>query len=92
MIKNGYGEDAFVSGIGCGAWIPSPHFNGDTLIPFMEGHWPFAQGLNSTTRISAVMVISGDGDLSSIGGNHLIHAARRNMTSKSSVPTIDLWE
>jgi len=25
------------------------------------------------------MVISGDGDLSSIGGNHLIHAARRNM-------------
>ncbi len=48
----------------------------------MEGLWPLRRVLNSINPDLCVMVISGDGDLSSIGGNHLIHAARRNIDLK----------
>jgi 2-oxoglutarate ferredoxin oxidoreductase subunit beta len=40
---------------------------------------PFATGLKLARPELSVVVFSGDGDLSGIGGNHLIHAARRNM-------------
>jgi 2-oxoglutarate ferredoxin oxidoreductase subunit beta len=40
---------------------------------------PFATGLKLANRDLKVVVFSGDGDLGAIGGNHLIHAARRNM-------------
>ncbi|MBI2193632.1 MAG: 2-oxoacid:ferredoxin oxidoreductase subunit beta [Planctomycetes bacterium] len=40
---------------------------------------PFATGLHLANPDLKVVVISGDGDLSAIGGNHLIHAARRNL-------------
>ncbi len=40
---------------------------------------PFATGLKLARPELHVTVFSGDGDLSGIGGNHLIHAARRNM-------------
>jgi 2-oxoglutarate ferredoxin oxidoreductase subunit beta len=40
---------------------------------------PFATGLKLSRPELHVTVFSGDGDLSGIGGNHLIHAARRNM-------------
>jgi len=40
---------------------------------------PFATGLKLANPKLKVVVISGDGDLFSIGGNHFIHAARRNM-------------
>jgi 2-oxoglutarate ferredoxin oxidoreductase subunit beta len=72
----------FVSGIGCAAWIPSPHFNGDTLHTLHGRALAFATGAKLYNPDLCVMVISGDGDLSSIGGNHLIHAARRNMDLK----------
>jgi 2-oxoglutarate ferredoxin oxidoreductase subunit beta len=72
----------FVSGIGCAAWIPSPHFNGDTLHTLHGRALAFATGAKLFNPDLTVMVISGDGDLSSIGGNHLIHAARRNMDLK----------
>ena len=72
----------FVSGIGCAAWIPSPHFNGDTLHTLHGRALPFAAGAKLYNPELCVMVISGDGDLSSIGGNHLIHAARRNIDLK----------
>jgi len=39
---------------------------------------PFALGLHVANPELEVVVFSGDGDLSSIGGNHLLHAARRN--------------
>jgi 2-oxoglutarate ferredoxin oxidoreductase subunit beta len=42
----------------------------------------FATGAKLFNPDLSVMVISGDGDLSSIGGNHLIHAARRNIDLK----------
>ncbi|MHA1943211.1 MAG: thiamine pyrophosphate-dependent enzyme [Candidatus Thorarchaeota archaeon] len=70
---------AFVSGIGCGAWIPSPHFKADTLHTTHGRAIAFATGLKMASPELKVVVISGDGDLAAIGGNHLIHAARRNM-------------
>jgi len=72
----------FVSGIGCAAWIPSPHFAGDTLHTLHGRALAFATGAKLFNPDLCVMVISGDGDLSSIGGNHLIHAARRNIDLK----------
>jgi 2-oxoglutarate ferredoxin oxidoreductase subunit beta len=68
----------FVSGIGCAAWIPSPHFNGDTLHTLHGRAIAFATGAKMYNPKLKVIIISGDGDLTSIGGNHLIHAARRN--------------
>ncbi|HMK66247.1 MAG TPA: thiamine pyrophosphate-dependent enzyme [Thermodesulfobacteriota bacterium] len=72
----------FVSGIGCAAWIPSPHFAGDTLHTLHGRALAFATGAKLANPELCVMVISGDGDLSAIGGNHLIHAARRNIDLK----------
>ena len=69
----------FVSGIGCAAWIPSPHFNADTLHTLHGRAIAFATGAKMFNPKLNVMVISGDGDLASIGGNHLIHGARRNI-------------
>lgn len=71
-------EMLFVSGIGCAGWIPSPHFNADTLHTLHGRAIAFATGAKMFNPKLNVMVISGDGDLASIGGNHLIHAARRN--------------
>jgi 2-oxoglutarate ferredoxin oxidoreductase subunit beta len=68
----------FVSGIGCAAWIPSPHFNADTLHTLHGRALPFATGAKMFNPELKVIVVSGDGDLTSIGGNHLIHSARRN--------------
>jgi len=69
----------FVSGIGCAAWIPSPHFKADTLHTLHGRAIAYATGAKLFNPKLKIMVISGDGDLSAIGGNHLIHAARRNM-------------
>jgi len=69
----------FVSGIGCAAWIPSPHFNADTLHTLHGRAIAFATGAKMANPKLKVMVISGDGDLADIGGNHLIHGARRNI-------------
>jgi 2-oxoglutarate ferredoxin oxidoreductase subunit beta len=75
-------EMLFVSGIGCAAWIPSPHFNADTFHTTHGRAIAFATGAKLYNPKLRVMVISGDGDLSSIGGNHLIHAARRDIDLK----------
>jgi 2-oxoglutarate ferredoxin oxidoreductase subunit beta len=69
----------FVSGIGCAAWIPSPYFNADTLHTLHGRTVAFATGAKLANPKLKVMVISGDGDLADIGGNHLIHGARRNI-------------
>ena len=79
----GLGQDMddfiFVSGIGCASWIPSPLFAADTLHTTHGRPIAFATGLKLGLPGKNVMVISGDGDLAAIGGNHLIHAARRNI-------------
>jgi 2-oxoglutarate ferredoxin oxidoreductase subunit beta len=69
----------FVSGIGCAAWIPSPLFNADVLHVTHGRPIAFALGIKMGLPEKKVMVISGDGDLAAIGGNHLIHGARRNV-------------
>ena len=69
----------FVSGIGCSAWIPSPFYNADTLHTTHGRPVAFATGVKLGLPDKHVMVVSGDGDLTAIGGNHLIHAARRNI-------------
>jgi len=72
-------EFVFVSGIGCSAWIPSPLFAADTLHTTHGRPIPYATGVKLGLPDKHVMVVSGDGDLSAIGGNHLIHAARKNI-------------
>ena len=69
----------FVTGIGCAAWIPSPFFNADVLHTTHGRPIAFALGIKMGLPEKKVMVISGDGDLAAIGGNHLIHNARRNV-------------
>jgi Pyruvate:ferredoxin oxidoreductase and related 2-oxoacid:ferredoxin oxidoreductases, beta subunit len=69
----------FVAGIGCSAWIPTPLYNGDTLHTTHGRPIAFATGVKASLPDKHVIVLSGDGDLSAIGGNHLIHAARRNI-------------
>lgn len=69
----------FVSGIGCAAWIISPNFNADVLHTTHGRPIAFATGIKLNMPEKKVMVVSGDGDLTAIGGNHLIHAARRNI-------------
>jgi len=69
----------FVSGIGCAGWITSPHMKADTMHTTHGRPLAFATGIKLANPELKVVVIAGDGDLSSIGGNHLIHAARRNV-------------
>lgn len=69
----------FASGIGCAAWIPSPHFASDTLHTTHGRAIVFATGAKLFQPALKVIVVSGDGDIAAIGGNHLIHAARRNI-------------
>ena len=69
----------FVSGIGCSAWIPSPLFDADTLHTTHGRPIAFATGVKLGLPEKHVVIASGDGDLTAIGGNHLIHAARRNI-------------
>lgn len=69
----------FVSGIGCAGWIPSPYFNADVLHTMPGKAVAVATGVKLTRPDLRVVVISGDGDLMSLGGNHLLHAARRGV-------------
>ena len=68
-----------VTGIGCSSWIPSPYLKCDTLHTTHGRAVAFATGVKIIRPQSTVFVIAGDGDLAGIGGNHLIHAARRNV-------------
>ncbi len=68
-----------VTGIGCSSWITSPYLKCDTLHTTHGRPVAFATGVKVIKPRSHVVVIAGDGDLAGIGGNHLIHAARRNV-------------
>ncbi|MBS3781661.1 MAG: hypothetical protein KGY68_03515 [Candidatus Thermoplasmatota archaeon] len=72
-------EIVAVSGIGCAAWIPSPHWRVDTLHTTHGRAIAFATGVKLGNRDLEVMVVSGDGDCAGIGGNHLLHGARNNV-------------
>jgi 2-oxoglutarate ferredoxin oxidoreductase subunit beta len=68
-----------VTGIGCASWIPSPYFLCDTLHTTHGRAIAFATGVKVMKPDMHVIIIAGDGDIAGIGGNHLIHAARRNL-------------
>jgi len=69
---------AIVSGIGCTGRVAG-YMNLDSFHTTHGRALPFATGLKLANPELKVVVYSGDGDLSAIGGNHLIHAARRNI-------------
>jgi 2-oxoglutarate ferredoxin oxidoreductase subunit beta len=68
----------FVSGIGCAARFP--YYMETYGMHSIHGRAPaIATGLAVSRRDLSVWVVTGDGDALSIGGNHLIHALRRNV-------------
>ncbi|MDQ6688688.1 MAG: 2-oxoacid:ferredoxin oxidoreductase subunit beta, partial [Actinomycetota bacterium] len=71
----------FVSGIGCSSRFP---YYLDTFgMHSIHGRAPaIASGIATTREDLSVWVVTGDGDALSIGGNHLIHAMRRNINMK----------
>jgi 2-oxoglutarate ferredoxin oxidoreductase subunit beta len=71
-------EICIVSGIGCSSRAPG-YMNFDTLHTTHGRALAFATGIKLSKPNLHLIVISGDGDCSAIGGNHLIHAARRNI-------------
>jgi 2-oxoglutarate/2-oxoacid ferredoxin oxidoreductase subunit beta len=70
-----------VSGIGCSGRVAG-YMRTDSFHTTHGRAIPFATGLKLANPDLTVVVYSGDGDLTAIGGNHLIHAARRNLDLK----------
>ena len=69
---------AVVSGIGC-TGRTAGYIKLDSFHTTHGRALPFATGLKLANPELKVIVFSGDGDIAGIGGNHFIHAARRNM-------------
>jgi 2-oxoglutarate/2-oxoacid ferredoxin oxidoreductase subunit beta len=68
----------FVSGIGCSSRFP--YYMNTYGFHTIHGRAPaIATGIKASNPELSVWVITGDGDALSIGGNHLIHAIRRNL-------------
>ncbi|MBS3112902.1 2-oxoacid:ferredoxin oxidoreductase subunit beta [Candidatus Woesearchaeota archaeon] len=79
LNKLGYNKTntAVFSGIGCTARA-SGFFDIDGVNGLHGRAIPLAEGCKLANPDLKVIVISGDGDLTGIGGNHLLHSARRN--------------
>ncbi len=71
-------DTAVISGIGCTSRAPG-YLNMNTLHTTHGRALSFATGIKMVRPDKHVIVISGDGDATAIGGNHLIHACRRNI-------------
>ncbi|MDP2915421.1 MAG: 2-oxoacid:ferredoxin oxidoreductase subunit beta [Candidatus Aminicenantes bacterium] len=69
---------SIVSGIGCTGRVAG-YLKLDSFHTTHGRALPFATGLKLANPDLKVVVYSGDGDLTAIGGNHFIHAARRNV-------------
>ncbi len=69
---------AFVAGIGCSSRMPV-YLDFNTLHTTHGRALTFATGIKLHRPNMNVLVVSGDGDALAIGGNHFIHAARRNI-------------
>jgi 2-oxoglutarate ferredoxin oxidoreductase subunit beta len=83
LLESGANLDkvAVVSGIGCTGRVAG-YARLDSFHTTHGRAIPFATGLKLANPSLQVVVYSGDGDLTAIGGNHLIHAARRNIDLK----------
>ncbi|AZR72816.1 2-oxoacid:ferredoxin oxidoreductase subunit beta [Anoxybacter fermentans] len=71
-------KTVIVSGIGCSSRAPG-YMNFDTLHTTHGRAIAFATGIKMAKPELNVIVVTGDGDGAAIGGNHLIHACRRNI-------------
>ncbi len=67
-----------IGGVGCAARIPI-YLDTDALHGIHGRTLPWATGIKMVRPEMPVVVFAGDGDALSIGGNHFIHAARRNI-------------
>ena len=78
--KKGLSQDntVIVSGIGCSSRA-SGYMDFDTLHTAHGRAIPFATGIKLANPDLHVIVITGDGDCTAIGGNHFIHGCRRNV-------------
>ncbi len=78
--KLGYDKQkvCIISGIGCSSRAPG-YMDFNTLHTTHGRALAYATGVKLANPDLKVIVISGDGDATAIGGNHLIHAARRNI-------------
>ena len=70
----------FTAGIGCSAWVPNNYFRADNFHTAHGRAIPAAIGLKLANPDLEMVTIGGDGDIASIGGNHLIHAIRKNVS------------
>ena len=73
-----YDNLALVGGIGCSGWTPV-FIKADTIHALHGRAVAVATGLKLAQPDRKVVVFCGDGDCVAIGGNHFIHAARRNI-------------
>jgi len=80
----------FVSGIGCSGWVPL-YFRRDVAHTLHGRALAFATALKVSRPELNVVVVMGDGDSMGIGGNHLIHAARRNIGITAIIATNMLY-
>jgi len=80
LEESGLEEDkvVWVSGIGCSSRVPG-YVNFDSLHTTHGRALAFATGIKLANPELKVIAFMGDGDAIAIGGNHLIHAARRNL-------------
>lgn len=70
-----------VSGIGCSSRA-AQYMNFDTVHTLHGRAIPYAEGIKLANPELEVIVLTGDGDCTAIGGNHLIHGCRRNIDLK----------
>jgi 2-oxoglutarate ferredoxin oxidoreductase subunit beta len=77
-LNYAHDEVVIVSGIGCSSRAAG-YLNFDTVHTTHGRALPFATGIKFANPDLKVFVIMGDGDAAAIGGNHLIHACRRNI-------------
>ncbi len=69
---------ALIGGIGCSGWIPV-YVKTDVFHVLHGRTMAFATGLKMSNPKRKIVIFTGDGDCLGIGGNHFIHAARRNL-------------
>jgi len=79
-----------VSGIGCAGRVPG-YIDACTLHTTHGRALGFATGIKFAHPELNVIAVMGDGDASAIGGNHLIHAARRNIDITAIVFNNDIY-
>ena len=84
--REGYSKDdiVLISGIGCSGRLPV-YVDFNTLHTTHGRALTFATGIKLANPRLKVMTVMGDGDAVAIGGNHFIHAARRNVEIASFI-------